>query len=66
VAEEQWLASDPIARLTGRAIAAGWIDPAGVDALRTAAHLAVEEALQFARASPFPEPELPAELVYAR
>ena len=66
MAEEQWRRSDPIARLAGRALAAGWIDSAGVDALQAAALAAVDAAVQFARASPFPEPELSAELVYAR
>ena len=60
------MASDPIERLAERALAAGWIDPAGVDALKAAARAAVDEAVQFARASPFPEPESSAELVYAR
>ena len=53
-------------RLAGRGIAAGWIDQPGVDALGAAARVAVDAALQFARASPFPQPELSAELVYAR
>jgi acetoin:2,6-dichlorophenolindophenol oxidoreductase subunit alpha len=66
VAEEQWREYDPIARLAGRALAAGWIDQAGVDALGAAALTAVDAAVQYARASPFPEPKLFAELVYAR
>jgi acetoin:2,6-dichlorophenolindophenol oxidoreductase subunit alpha len=66
MAEEQWRRADPIARLAERALAAGWIEPAGVVALEAAALAAVGEAVQFARASPFPEPELSAELVYAR
>jgi TPP-dependent pyruvate/acetoin dehydrogenase alpha subunit len=66
VAEEQWRGSDPIERLAEHAFAAGWIDPAGVDALHAAARAAVDEAVQFARTSPFPEPESSAELVYAR
>jgi acetoin:2,6-dichlorophenolindophenol oxidoreductase subunit alpha len=66
VAQEQWRRADPIARLAGRSLAAGWIDPAGVDAVQAAARAAVDDAVQFAGASPFPEPELSAELVYAR
>jgi TPP-dependent pyruvate/acetoin dehydrogenase alpha subunit len=66
VAEDQWRRSDPIARFAERALVAGWVDPAGIDALQAEALAAVDAAVQFARASPFPEPELSSELVYAR
>ncbi len=65
VAEEEWDAKDPIARLKRHAIAQGWLDDGAAAELARQARAAVEDALQFARASPFPEPALARELVYA-
>ncbi len=65
VAEQEWARRDPVERLAERARSEGWIDESGVTAIEDGARAAVEEALAFARASPFPEPELAAELVYA-
>jgi TPP-dependent pyruvate/acetoin dehydrogenase alpha subunit len=66
LADEEWARRDPLARLQARALAEGWLDEAGAAALAQDALDAVEQAVEFARASPFPEPALAAELVYAR
>jgi acetoin:2,6-dichlorophenolindophenol oxidoreductase subunit alpha len=66
VAEEEWARLDPIARLERRALDERWIDDAALAERRYAARGEVDAAAQSARASPFPEPELAAELVYAR
>lgn len=65
LAEEEWQRRDPLARLQTHAIAQGWLDEQGAGALEEEARAEVERAVSFARASPFPEPELAAELVYA-
>jgi acetoin:2,6-dichlorophenolindophenol oxidoreductase subunit alpha len=66
VQAEEWRRHDPLARLQERSLAEGWIDEAQANAIETEAKGAVEEAVEFARASPFPEPEITAELVYAK
>jgi TPP-dependent pyruvate/acetoin dehydrogenase alpha subunit len=66
LAEEEWARRDPVARLGAHAIAEGWLDEAGVAALAGEAADAVEEAVEFARESPFPGLELMEQLVYAR
>jgi TPP-dependent pyruvate/acetoin dehydrogenase alpha subunit len=66
VAEQEWGRRDPLARLAARALSEAWIDESGVAAIQDGARAAVEEAVAFARASPFPEPELASELVYAK
>ncbi len=63
--EEEWHRRDPVARLSAEAIAAGWLDEQAAVALEAEAAAEVEEAVGFARASPFPETRLAAELVYA-
>lgn len=63
--EEPWQAQDPIARLQQRALDAGWLDDAAAREMAGRASAAVEEAVAFARASPLPDPQLAAELVYA-
>jgi acetoin:2,6-dichlorophenolindophenol oxidoreductase subunit alpha len=65
VAEEEWRWHDPLARVTERATAEDWIDEDGTREIEAEAVAAVDAAVQFARSSPFPEPEMPAELVYA-
>jgi pyruvate dehydrogenase E1 component alpha subunit len=65
VAEEEWGRRDPIARLLERALSPGWIDEQGVGAVWDEAGAAVDGAVEFARASPFPEPEPASGLVYA-
>jgi TPP-dependent pyruvate/acetoin dehydrogenase alpha subunit len=65
LAAEEWQEKDPIVRLTRRGVAEGWFsDDAAATAERSAAE-AVEAAVAFARASPFPPPTLAEELVYA-
>jgi TPP-dependent pyruvate/acetoin dehydrogenase alpha subunit len=65
LAEEQWRSQDPIPRLRDDAIARGWFDRQAADALEREARAAVDRAVEIARASPFPDPELTAGLVYA-
>jgi TPP-dependent pyruvate/acetoin dehydrogenase alpha subunit len=43
----------------------GWLDEREAERLAEEASAAVERAVEFARASPLPEPALGAELVYA-
>jgi TPP-dependent pyruvate/acetoin dehydrogenase alpha subunit len=64
--DEEWARLDPIARLELRALNDGWVDEAALQSVRDAARAEVDEAVAFARESPFPEPALAAELVYAR
>ena len=66
LAEEEWQRRDPLARLQSHAIAQGWLDDEAAGELEREALAAVEEAVKFARNSPFPEPELAATLVYAQ
>jgi pyruvate dehydrogenase E1 component alpha subunit len=58
LAEEEWQRLDPIARLAERA---------GIDSdpLERDARAEVDRAVEFARSSPWPEPDLARELVYA-
>jgi pyruvate dehydrogenase E1 component alpha subunit len=59
-AEEEWLQRDPIARLTE----SFFDDEAAAEIERDAA-AEIEAAVAFARDSPFPEPSITADLVYA-
>jgi TPP-dependent pyruvate/acetoin dehydrogenase alpha subunit len=65
-AEEEWLRRDPVARFEERARAEGWLDEDAARAIAAEAKATVEQAVEFARASPFPEPAIAQELVYAR
>lgn len=66
LADDEWRARDPIARLERRGLAEGWFDDATVAAAGAAAAAAeVAEAVRFASASPYPAPDAPARLVYA-
>jgi acetoin:2,6-dichlorophenolindophenol oxidoreductase subunit alpha len=66
VAEDAWAQLDPVARLQQRAQEEGWLkDAEAAAAIEAEAREAVEEAVQAARAAPWPEPDLSAELVYA-
>lgn len=69
-AEAEWERRDPVARFQAVAVERGWLGApeAGAEAvaaLERAALEEVEEAVRFARASPYPEPSLAGELVYA-
>jgi len=65
LAKEDWQEKDPVLRLRRRGIAAGWFSEDEAAAAERAAGDAVEAAVAFARASPFPPAELVEELVYA-
>jgi acetoin:2,6-dichlorophenolindophenol oxidoreductase subunit alpha len=65
IAEEDWQQKDPILRLQRRAAEEGWIGEDEAAAIQGEAAGAVEEAVRFARESPFPPPELVEEMVYA-
>ena len=65
LAREDWQEKDPVLRLRRRGIAAGWFSEDEAAAAERAAGDAVEAAVAFARASPFPPAELVEELVYA-
>jgi TPP-dependent pyruvate/acetoin dehydrogenase alpha subunit len=66
IAKDEWQRVDPILRLQRRGVEAGWFDDAEAESIQRDAAAAVEEAVQFARGSPYPPPERVAELVYAR
>jgi TPP-dependent pyruvate/acetoin dehydrogenase alpha subunit len=66
LAGADWQQKDPILRLQRHGLAHGWF---GEDALAEAeaqASAAVEQAVEFARSSPFPAVSLIGEMVYAR
>jgi acetoin:2,6-dichlorophenolindophenol oxidoreductase subunit alpha len=65
VAEQEWAERDPVARMRARAIDEGWIDEASSEAIEREAAAEIEEAVRFARDSPFPDPQTTAALVYA-
>ncbi len=64
--DQAWRAKDPIERLVRQGTAAGWFGEEASHAAEAAARDAVEAAVAFALASPFPDPGLPAQLTYAR
>jgi pyruvate dehydrogenase E1 component alpha subunit len=66
LAEQEWEAKDPIASLERRALAEGWLESDAPAALRSRAEEEVEEAVRFARESPFPDPSTARDLVYAQ
>ena len=65
VAEQEWAERDPLAQLQRRALNEGWIDESSAAAIERDTAAEIEEAVRFARASPFPEPEIATTLVYA-
>jgi pyruvate dehydrogenase E1 component alpha subunit len=60
--DEEWRQRDPVARLAER----GHVGDDEVERIRTRAAEEVERAVEFARASAFPDPEVTHELVYAQ
>ena len=66
VAEQAWAERDPIAQLAKRALEKEWLDAPAAGAIEAQAAAEIEEAVRFARDSPLPQPEVAAELVYAR
>ncbi len=65
LSKADWQEKDPILRFQRRGAEAGWFGEADVDAAERDAAEAVEEAVRFARESPFPPERLTAELTYA-
>lgn len=63
--EEQWRQHDPVTRFAEHLLETGWLDAERAASVEEAARAEVEAAVEFARASPFPSPELAASLVYA-
>jgi acetoin:2,6-dichlorophenolindophenol oxidoreductase subunit alpha len=64
--EAEWERKDPIARLTERGLADGWLTAQLRDSLEAEARAEIEAATEFARTSPYPPPELPAQMTYAQ
>ncbi|MFZ1880315.1 MAG: thiamine pyrophosphate-dependent dehydrogenase E1 component subunit alpha [Gaiellaceae bacterium] len=65
LAEAEWQEKDPIARFQRLGTEQGWFTESALQALEADAAAAVEAALRFARASPFPPVGSIEELVYA-
>jgi acetoin:2,6-dichlorophenolindophenol oxidoreductase subunit alpha len=65
LAEEEWQRLDPIRRLEQRGIDDGWLDGEAAARLEQEARDEVEDAVRFARESPFPAAGLTSELTYA-
>jgi TPP-dependent pyruvate/acetoin dehydrogenase alpha subunit len=65
-ADEEWRERDPIARFSDFLIGDGVIDERTVAAIEREAAAEIEAAVAFARESPFPDPAIVADLVYAR
>ena len=65
LAEAEWNARDPLARLERHAVEQRWLSEQDAARIAEEATADVDRAVQFARASPYPDPSLSAELVYA-
>jgi TPP-dependent pyruvate/acetoin dehydrogenase alpha subunit len=65
IAAADWQQKDPILRLQRRGAAEGWFGEEDAAAAGREAVKAVEEAVRFARESPYPAPSLFEELTYA-
>jgi pyruvate dehydrogenase E1 component alpha subunit len=65
-AEQEWLRRDPLARLTARAVEQDWIGSGAAETIEREIRDEIEEAVRFARDSPFPDPEIAPTLVYAQ
>ena len=66
LADADWQEKDPIVRLQRHGIAHGWFSEAAVQGIESAAAEAIEQAVGFARRSPFPSVDLIRATVYAR
>jgi acetoin:2,6-dichlorophenolindophenol oxidoreductase subunit alpha len=66
LAADEWQELDPILRLQRRGVGEGWLDESAPSRVEQEARDEVEEAVRFARESPFPPASLTGELVYAR
>jgi pyruvate dehydrogenase E1 component alpha subunit len=65
ISKADWQEKDPVLRLQRRAVEEGWFDEEVAAKIEAEAAAAVEAAVEFGRASPFPPLELTAELTYA-
>jgi pyruvate dehydrogenase E1 component alpha subunit len=65
LAADEWQRLDPILRLQRLGLAEGWLGEEGPAQLEEEAREEIAEAERFARESPFPQPGLTGELVYA-
>ena len=65
LAADEWQELDPIPRLQRLGLGEGWLDDEAPTRLEEEAREHVEEAIRFARESPFPPRDMGAELVYA-
>jgi len=65
IAVADWQEKDPILRLERRGVAEGWFGEEDAAAAGREAQQAVEEAVRFARESPYTDPSVVEELTYA-
>jgi pyruvate dehydrogenase E1 component alpha subunit len=65
LAQEEWQRLDPIRRLERRGLGEGWLEGDALAPLEQEARAEVEDAVRFARESPFPTAGLTSQLVYA-
>jgi pyruvate dehydrogenase E1 component alpha subunit len=65
IAAAEWQEKDPILRLQRHGVAEGWFGKDALAPIASGAAAAVEEAVRFARESPFPDAGLIAQMVYA-
>jgi pyruvate dehydrogenase E1 component alpha subunit len=63
--DAEWLTRDPIVLFRGRLIDEFGVDAAVVDLLDDEVRAEVDDAVEFAKASPFPEPEAAFDDLYA-
>jgi TPP-dependent pyruvate/acetoin dehydrogenase alpha subunit len=62
---EEWRAKDPLERFEARLRERGLLDEAGLEALRGRVEAEIDEAVSWAEACPYPEPETLTDGVYA-
>jgi TPP-dependent pyruvate/acetoin dehydrogenase alpha subunit len=62
---EEWAAKDPIARLERQMIEKGWADAAEIDQMNGEIARAIDEAIEWADNSPYPDPSELLDGVYA-
>jgi pyruvate dehydrogenase E1 component alpha subunit len=65
LAADAWQELDPILRLQRRGVSEGWLEEDAPSEIEQETRDEVEEAVRFARESPFPAPDSTADLVYA-
>jgi pyruvate dehydrogenase E1 component alpha subunit len=65
LADAERQAKDPLLRLQSHGLAEGWFTEEALTTVAADAAGAVEQAVEFARQSPFPSPELLTTMVYA-